>query len=68
MVKNFRVDKATFQFLCETLSVELSPHPIQVRNPISVEMKVGISLCNLKQFGVHKSLREGAYISFVQHL
>ncbi|XP_055846735.1 uncharacterized protein LOC129912490 [Episyrphus balteatus] len=65
MVENFRMDKQSFQFLCEKLSPALSPSAIVVREAIPVDMKVGIALYKLascaeyrvvgNQFGVHKS-------------
>lgn len=64
-VENFRIDKNTFQWLCEKLRPALEPGQFCVRQPLTVEIKVAIALYKLascseyrvvgNQFGVHKT-------------
>lgn len=64
-IDNFRIDKNTYQFLCDKLRGELQHNENWVRKPIDVETKVGIALYKLascseyrivgNQFGVHKA-------------
>ncbi|XP_055377927.1 putative nuclease HARBI1 [Condylostylus longicornis] len=63
--ENFRMDKETFNFICEKLDEKLKPHPLHVRESLSTKCKVAISIYKLassaeyrvvgNQFGVHKS-------------
>lgn len=43
-VRNFRVSRDTFSYLCEQLRPSLAKRSTNMREPISVEMRVGISL------------------------
>lgn len=64
-VENFRIGKKTFKWLCEKLRPALKPDPFCIREPLTVEIKVAISLYKLascseyrvvgNQFGVHKT-------------
>ena len=63
--ENFRIDKNTYEWLCEKLEPELKPGMFCVRKPLSVKKKVAIALYKLascaeyrvvgNQFGVHKA-------------
>ena len=43
-IQNFRMSRATFQYICQRLSTRLSREDTQFRRPISLRKRVGVGL------------------------
>jgi hypothetical protein len=46
-LESFRMKKSSFEILCSKLAPALKSHPTPVREPISVEKKIAVSLYKL---------------------